>query len=115
VADALSLRPFGTDLAAPDPTSPDHQDASRDHPANVRPASPAPGVEPLLVDTDQAAALCSVSPASWYRLKAAGKTPAPVRLGGRVLYRVEDLRLWVGWGCPSRKEFEARKAAGGRR
>jgi prophage regulatory protein len=74
-----------------------------------------PAVEPLLLETDRAAALCGVSPASWYRLKAAGKTPAPLRLGGKVLYRVEDLRLWVALGCPSRKEFEARKTAGGRR
>jgi hypothetical protein len=28
-----------------------------------------------------------------------------------VLYRVEDLRLWVALGCPARKEFEVRKAA----
>jgi predicted DNA-binding transcriptional regulator AlpA len=68
-------------------------------------------VEPLLLDTDQSATLCGVSVASWFRLKAAGKTPAPVKLGGRVLYRVEDLRLWVAWGCPDRKTFEARKAA----
>jgi prophage regulatory protein len=70
---------------------------------------------PLLVDTDRAAELCGVSPATWFRLKAAGKTPAPVRLGGKVLYRVEDLVTWVRLGCPGRKEFEARKADVGRR
>jgi hypothetical protein len=66
------------------------------------------------VDTDQAAAICGVSPASWFRLKAAGKTPAPVKLGGRVLHRVEDLKLWVALGCPDRKTFEAQKSANGR-
>jgi predicted DNA-binding transcriptional regulator AlpA len=71
-------------------------------------------VEPLLVDTEQAASICGVSPASWFRLKAAGKTPAPVKLGGRVLYRVEDLKLWVALGCPDRKSFEAHKSANGR-
>ncbi len=76
-----------------------------------RPPTLAAAVAPLLVDTDAAAAACGVSPASWYRLKAAAKTPAPVRLGGKVLYRVEDLQLWVSWGCPARHEFEARKAA----
>lgn len=64
------------------------------------------------MDTDRAAAICAISPATWFRLKAAGKTPAPVKLGGRVLYRLADLRLWVSLGCPPRKEFEARKAAG---
>ena|SRR5581483_4437142 len=72
--------------------------------------SAPPVVEPLLVDTEQAAAACGIGRATWFRLKSAGKTPAPVKLAGRVLYRVEDLRLWVVLGCPPRKEFEARKA-----
>jgi predicted DNA-binding transcriptional regulator AlpA len=86
--------------------------------ADAPPAAPpaaAAAVEPLLVDTGRAAAMCGVSEASWYRLKAAGKTPAPVRLGGKVLYRLADLTLWVSLGCPPRKEFEARKGAGGPR
>jgi predicted DNA-binding transcriptional regulator AlpA len=65
-----------------------------------------------MVDAKDAAAMCGISSATWYRHKAAGKTPAPVKLGGRVLYRVEDLTLWVALGCPDRKTFEARKAAG---
>jgi hypothetical protein len=68
-------------------------------------------VEPLLVDTVQAAAACGIGRATWFRLRARGMTPAPVKLAGRVLYRVEDLRLWVLLGCPPRKEFEARRAA----
>jgi predicted DNA-binding transcriptional regulator AlpA len=68
-------------------------------------------IEPLLVDTEQAAAVCGIGRATWFRLRSADKTPAPVRLGGRVLYRVEDLKLWAALGCPSRKEFEARKEA----
>ena len=82
-----------------------------DRPAADRPTSVVSAVEQLLVDTDAAAAAVSISPASWFRLKAAGKTPAPVKLGGRTLYRVEDLRLWVSWGCPPRKVFEARLAS----
>src|SRR4051794_29753633 len=58
------------------------------------PKSLAAAVEPLLVPAGEAARLCGISEATWFRLKAAGKTPAPVKLGGRVLYRVEDLRLW---------------------
>jgi hypothetical protein len=68
-------------------------------------------IEPLLVDTEQAAVACGIGRATWFRAKAAGKTPAPVRILGRVLYRVEDLKLWVSLGCPDRKTFEARKAA----
>jgi hypothetical protein len=55
--------------------------------------------------------MCGRSEASWWRDHAAARIPAPIKLGGRTLWRVEDLRLFVSWGCPPRKEFEARKAA----
>jgi predicted DNA-binding transcriptional regulator AlpA len=67
-----------------------------------------PDAEPLLVRAPEAAYLCGISEASWHRLSAAERTPAPVRLGGSVLWRVSDLKLFVEWGCPDRKEFEAR-------
>ncbi len=92
------------------PLRSDPAEAPPDRPDAARGRADA-GVPPLLVDTDEAATLCAVSPASWYRLKAAGKTPAPIHLGGKVLYRVEDLRLWVAMGCPTQKEYAARRAA----
>jgi excisionase family DNA binding protein len=70
-----------------------------------------PAVEAALVSAEEAAALTGVSEATWHRLKAAGKTPAPVRLGGKVLYHRASLDQWIQWGCPPRKEFEARMAA----
>src|SRR5262249_47453610 len=106
VEPTLPIRP------APDSAPPSPVEVLRDRPAHR--TEDARFAEPLLMDTDQAAASCAVSPASWYRLKAAGKTPAPVRLGGKVLYRVEDLKLFVALGCPDRKTFEARKAVHGR-
>src|SRR4051812_40590779 len=84
----------------------------RDRPDADKPKSLAAAVEPLLVPAAEAAKLCGISEATWYRLKAAGKTPAPLKLG-RVLYRLADLRLWVEWGCCDRKTFEARKSAQG--
>jgi predicted DNA-binding transcriptional regulator AlpA len=78
---------------------------------DLRERPEAAAIEPLLVPTPDAARLCGISEASWYRLKAAAKTPAPVRLSGRVLYRVADLRLWVERGCPPRKQFDAIRAA----
>lgn len=74
-------------------------------------ATTGASLEPLLVDTEQAARAVGISSASWYRLRSGGKTPAPVKLGGRVLYRLADLRSWVAMGCPPRKEFETRRAA----
>jgi len=59
----------------------------------------------LLVGRIDAARLSGVSPASWDRLTAAGKTPSPIKLGGRVLWRRSDLESWVALGCPDRKTF----------
>jgi hypothetical protein len=72
-------------------------------------------VQPLLVGATQAARLCGISLASWHRLNAAAKVPKPSRLGGRTLWSLEHLRLFVDWGCPPRREFEARLSAKDRR
>jgi hypothetical protein len=59
-------------------------------------------VGPLLVPADVAGPMCGRSKASWWRDNAAERIPAPVRVGGRTLWRVEELRLWVECGCPDR-------------
>jgi predicted DNA-binding transcriptional regulator AlpA len=66
--------------------------------------------QPLLVGAREAAALCSLSLASWYRLKAGGKLPLPVRLSGRVLWRRAELEAWTAAGCPPQRTWEAMKA-----
>jgi predicted DNA-binding transcriptional regulator AlpA len=74
-------------------------------------SAPAPTVEPLLVPAGVAGPMCGRSEASWWRDHAAGRIPAPVRLGGRTLWRVQELREWVADGCPPRREWETRRAA----
>jgi predicted DNA-binding transcriptional regulator AlpA len=78
-----------------------------DHPAAGRPKSLAASVEPLLVPASDAARMCGLSEASWYRLKAAGKVPLPVRLGGRVFWRLDELRRWCAAGCPDLRNWQA--------
>jgi predicted DNA-binding transcriptional regulator AlpA len=68
-----------------------------------------------MVPAPEAARLCGISEASWYRLKSAGKLPAPVKLGGRVLWRVEELRRWSAAGCPDLRTWQALESANGRR
>jgi predicted DNA-binding transcriptional regulator AlpA len=103
VAELLSLRPAPAPDTAPAPADPL---------AHLRDRPEAPAVEPLLAPADQAAALCAVSPATWYRMAAAGRCPAPVRLSpGCVRWRLDELREWITAGCPSRREWEARRAA----
>jgi hypothetical protein len=75
--------------------------------------TPAPAglaVEPLLVPADVAGRMCGVSEATWWRLHAAAKVPAPVKVSHRTLWRVEDLRLWISVGCTDRRTFEAIQA-----
>lgn len=60
-------------------------------------------IRPALMGRRQSAAYCSVSVPSWDRLSAGNKTPAPVRLGGRVMWRRADLDSWIAAGCPPRE------------
>ena len=74
--------------------------------------SPSLAPAPLLVDARQAAALCGVSERTWWALSSAGKTPLPVRLGRRTLWRAAGpggLEAWVAAGCPPRERWEATK------
>jgi hypothetical protein len=80
----------------------DHTDAGKSVPLTL---------EPVLVDQARARMICGgVSSATWQRLKSADKIPAHVRVGGRVFFRVDDLRLWIKLGCPDRRTFESRRA-----
>jgi len=77
------------------------------HPPSA-PAGHAPDAHaPLLIGAPQAAAMCGRSLSSWWRDCAAGRVPRPVKLGGRVLWRVRELQLWVEGGCPRRGGWEA--------
>jgi predicted DNA-binding transcriptional regulator AlpA len=68
-------------------------------------------LSPLLVPAEVAGSMCGRSEASWWRDHAAGRIPAPVKLGGRTLWRVEELRRWVEGGCPSRAIWEMMEKA----
>jgi prophage regulatory protein len=70
----------------------------------------------LLLRARQAAQVSGVSLATWHRLVAAGRTPAPVRLSaGCVRWRAEDLRQWIALGCPDRRAWEAMQVQAGAR
>ena len=77
---------------------------------NEQPVTPAP-IEPLALNAEQIAEMriIPISLRGWREKDAAGKVPRAIRFGGKKFWRVADLRLWVEWGCPDRKEFERRK------
>jgi len=87
----------------------------RTRPEAGQPSSSATIPEPLLGGAAAAARLCGVSEATWYRMAAAGRTPAPIRLSrGCVRWRLNELRDWIAAGCPNRREWEACRLANGR-
>ena len=73
--------------------------------AELYPLAPTTAVA-LLVGRIEAARLSAVSPASWDRLTSAGKNPRPIKLGGRVVWRRNDLEVWTKLGCPDRQTFD---------
>lgn len=62
-------------------------------------------VGPILIDATTAARACGVSRTTWLSWDAAGINPAPIRIGGRVLWSVDHLRAWAAAGCPSREQM----------
>jgi hypothetical protein len=61
----------------------------------------------LLVSARQAASMCGKSLRTWRSWDAAGWIPRSIRIGHSVLWRPEELRLWVRAGCPRRQEWES--------
>jgi len=56
--------------------------------------------EPCLIAAADLARLLNVSTRTLWRLRSAGQLPQPVRLGGVVRWRLEEIRQWIGAGCP---------------
>jgi len=79
----------------------------------VEPVSGAESAElvPLAVDAKGLARLLSCGERTVHTWKSAGRLPTPFRLGGRVLWRVEEIREWLAAGAPELAVWEARKAA----
>ncbi len=54
----------------------------------------------------------SLSKRAIFRMRSAGLICSPVKVGaGAIRWRQSDIEQWIAWGCPDRKEFEARKEA----
>jgi excisionase family DNA binding protein len=70
--------------------------------------------EPLLIPDTVAARLTGVSRATWHRLRAAGKIPAAVHLGRKVLWRRAEIESWIAAGCPDADTWNAMQAQGRR-
>lgn len=57
---------------------------------------------PGLLRREAAARYCGAGVSTWDRWAAAGLTPAPVRVGGAVLWSRAELAEWCRHRCPDR-------------
>ena len=83
----------------------------------IRSGNPRDGRSPgrsepaFLLSAARAAELCGISRSTWWSLHSAGLVPLPVRLGGRTLWRRDELMEWTRADCPPRDRWEAIKRA----
>lgn len=56
-----------------------------------------------LITAAELAKLLNVSTRTLWRLRSAGQLPQPVRLGGAVRWRIEEVKNWIAAGCPPLK------------
>ena len=66
---------------------------------------------PLVVDARRLAKLLGSGVRTVRTWDAAGKLPAPLRIGGRVVWRVNEIRAWLDAGAPDRATWAAIRAA----
>jgi predicted DNA-binding transcriptional regulator AlpA len=70
---------------------------------------------PVLIADCELAAMLAVSRSHVHRLRAAGRLPAPIKLGRVTRWVRGEITEWLAAGAPSRELWEARKAMESRR
>jgi predicted DNA-binding transcriptional regulator AlpA len=68
---------------------------------------------PLVADARRLADLLCMGLRTIRTLDAAGKLPAPVRIGGRVVWRIDEIQAWLAAGAPCRDEWKFCKEQSG--
>lgn len=53
-----------------------------------------------LIAADQLAAMLDVSTRTVWRLLSTGRIVQPIRIGGSVRWRLDEVREWIAKGCP---------------
>lgn len=58
------------------------------------------GIGPVCISAKQLAIMLSVSKRTLYRMRSAGELPSPLRIGGVVRWRLDEITNWIRAGCP---------------
>lgn len=64
-------------------------------------------MEAVLLTAEQSWMLCGLGKSSWYKNMSAGRIPAPVRIGGALRWRRDELLAWIDAGCPPMTRWNA--------
>jgi predicted DNA-binding transcriptional regulator AlpA len=72
----------------------------------LRTVSAADADAPLVADAKRLARLLGCGLRTVRSWNAAGRLPAPIRIGGRVVWRVSEIRAWLSVGAPDRETWE---------
>jgi predicted DNA-binding transcriptional regulator AlpA len=80
-------------------------------PAADPPARKRRRLSPLVVDARRLAKLLCCGLRTVRTWDAGGKLPGPIRIGGRVVWRVAEIRAWLVAGAPDRETWAAIRAA----
>ncbi len=54
---------------------------------------------PALITAVDFATMLKVSVRTLWRLRSAGHVPEPVRLGGAIRWRLDEVKNWIAGGC----------------
>jgi predicted DNA-binding transcriptional regulator AlpA len=54
---------------------------------------------PALITAADFAGMLKVSVRTLWRLRSAGQIPEPLRLGGAVRWRLDEVKKWIDAGC----------------
>ena len=65
---------------------------------------------PLVADAKRLARLLTCGIRTIRTWDAAGRLPEPIRIGGRVVWRVDEIRRWLAAGAPDRETWNAIRA-----
>ena len=98
-------------MPAPAPNG--HAPAAHDAANRSLQRSVAP-VEQLLLNARETAAVLGVALRTLARLNSSGAIPPPIRLGGSVRWRAEELVDWCRASCPPRSEWKWEPNGGSR-
>lgn len=69
--------------------------------------------ELIAIDARQLAELLGLSVRTVRRLDSSAELPRPIRIGGAVRWRYEEIKAWIAADCPDRQQWESIKAQGG--